>query len=151
MLPHRYAARSRFIGTAARGQRRAAPSLPEEIAMHYELVPVDARNGRTVFGRLKAITPDAKTPAPIDRDAIAVDSKAILRYLVERTGRCNGRCPGKLTAEEERDSHARYWPNARSGETNARIAVTGCVWSSTLIEKGDGPVPEDSGQGQFQG
>jgi GST-like protein len=64
----------------------------EEMALPYELVPVDTRKGEQHTPQFLAINPNAKVPAIVDGDATVFDSNAILLYLAEKTGKF---LPGK--------------------------------------------------------
>jgi GST-like protein len=68
----------------------------EEMALPYELVPVDTRKGDQHKPEFLAINPNAKVPAIVDGDATIFDSNAILFYLGEKTGKF---MPGKSPAE----------------------------------------------------
>jgi len=59
----------------------------EEMALPYELVPVDTRKGEQHTPQYLAINPNAKVPAIVDGDATVFDSNAILLYLAEKTGK----------------------------------------------------------------
>jgi GST-like protein len=67
----------------------------EEMALPYELVPVDTRKGEQHTLEFLAINPNAKVPAIVDGDATVFDSNAILLYLAEKTGQF---LPGKSAA-----------------------------------------------------
>src|SRR3954469_7353009 len=58
----------------------------EEMALPYEIVPVDTRKGDQHSPEFLAINPNAKVPAIVDGDATVFDSSAILIYLGEKTG-----------------------------------------------------------------
>jgi len=68
----------------------------EEMALPYELVPVDTRKGDQHTPEFLAINPNAKVPAIVDGDATVFDSNAILLYLAEKTGKF---LPGKSDKE----------------------------------------------------
>jgi len=68
----------------------------EEMALPYELVPVDTRKGEQHTPQFLAINPNAKVPAIVDGDATVFDSNAILLYLAEKTGKF---LPGKSDKE----------------------------------------------------
>ncbi len=68
----------------------------EEMALPYELVPVDTRKGEQHTPQFMAINPNAKVPAIVDGDATVFDSNAILLYLAEKTGKF---LPGKSDKE----------------------------------------------------
>ena len=68
----------------------------EEMALPYELVPVDTRKGEQHTPQYLAINPNAKVPAIVDGDATVFDSNAILLYLAEKTGKF---LPGKSDKE----------------------------------------------------
>src|SRR2546421_10232272 len=59
----------------------------EEMALPYEIVPVDTRKGEQHKPEFLAINPNAKVPAIVDGDATVFDSNAILLYLAEKTGK----------------------------------------------------------------
>src|SRR5881398_2381972 len=59
----------------------------EEMALPYEIVPVDTRKGEQHKPGFLAINPNAKVPAIVDGDATVFDSNAILLYLGEKTGK----------------------------------------------------------------
>src|SRR5215467_3297590 len=59
----------------------------EEMALPYELVPVDTRKAEQHKPEFLAINPNAKVPAIVDGDATVFDSNAILLYLGEKTGK----------------------------------------------------------------
>jgi len=59
----------------------------EEMALQYELVPVDTRKGEQHTPAFLAVNPNAKVPAIVDGDATVFDSNAILLYLAEKTGK----------------------------------------------------------------
>ena len=59
----------------------------EEMALPYELVPVDTRKGEQHTPQFLAVNPNAKVPAIVDGDATIFDSNAILLYLAEKTGK----------------------------------------------------------------
>jgi GST-like protein len=59
----------------------------EEMALPYELVPVDTRKAEQHTPAFLAINPNAKVPAIVDGDATVFDSNAILLYLAEKTGK----------------------------------------------------------------
>jgi GST-like protein len=61
--------------------------LLEELALPYEVVPVDMRKGDQHRPEYVAINPNAKVPALVDGEAVIFDSNAILLYLAEKTGR----------------------------------------------------------------
>ena len=58
----------------------------EEMALPYELVPIDTRKGEQHAAAFLAVNPNAKVPAIVDGDATVFDSNAILLYLGEKTG-----------------------------------------------------------------
>jgi GST-like protein len=68
----------------------------EEMALPYELVPVDTRKGEQHTPQFLAVNPNAKVPAIVDGDATVFDSNAILLYLAEKTGKF---LPGKSDKE----------------------------------------------------
>ena len=68
----------------------------EEMALPYELVPVDTRRGEQHTPQFLAVNPNAKVPAIVDGDATIFDSNAILLYLAEKTGKF---LPGKSDKE----------------------------------------------------
>jgi len=68
----------------------------EEMALPYELVPVDTRKGEQNTPQFLAVNPNAKVPAIVDGDATIFDSNAILLYLAEKTGKF---LPGKSDKE----------------------------------------------------
>jgi GST-like protein len=68
----------------------------EEMALPYELVPVDTRKGEQHMPQFLAVNPNAKVPAIVDGDATIFDSNAILLYLAEKTGKF---LPGKSDKE----------------------------------------------------
>jgi GST-like protein len=68
----------------------------EEMALPYELVPVDTRKGEQHTPQFLAVNPNAKVPAIVDGDATIFDSNAILLYLAEKTGKF---LPGKSDKE----------------------------------------------------
>jgi len=68
----------------------------EEMALPYELVPVDTRKGEQHTPQFLAVNPNAKVPAIADGDATIFDSNAILLYLAEKTGKF---LPGKSDKE----------------------------------------------------
>jgi GST-like protein len=68
----------------------------EEMALPYELVPIDTRKGEQHTPQFLAINPNAKVPAIVDGDATVFDSNAILLYLAEKTGKF---LPGKSDKE----------------------------------------------------
>jgi len=68
----------------------------EEMALPYELVPVDTRKGEQHTPQFLAINPNAKVPAIVDGDATVFDSNAILLHLAEKTGKF---LPGKSDKE----------------------------------------------------
>ena len=59
----------------------------EEMALQYELIPVDTRKGEQHTPKFLAVNPNAKVPAIVDGDATVFDSNAILLYLGEKTGK----------------------------------------------------------------
>ncbi len=59
----------------------------EEMALPYELVPIDTRKAEQHKPEYLAINPNAKVPAIVDGDATVFDSNAILLYLGEKTGK----------------------------------------------------------------
>src|SRR5471032_2821837 len=59
----------------------------EEMALPYELVPIDTRKGEQHTPSFLAINPNGKVPAIVDGDATVFDSNAILLYLAEKTGK----------------------------------------------------------------
>src|SRR4029079_4145208 len=59
----------------------------EETGLPYEAVPVDTRKGDQHKPEFLAINPNAKVPAIVDGDATVFDSRAILLYLGEKTGK----------------------------------------------------------------
>src|SRR4051812_18715488 len=59
----------------------------EEMALPYELVPVDTRKGEQHKPEFLAINPNAKVPAIVDDGTTVFDSNAILLYLAEKTGK----------------------------------------------------------------
>ena len=62
----------------------------EEMAIPYELVPVDTRKGEQHTPQFLAINPNAKVPAIVDEGTAIFDSNAILLYLAEKTGKFLG-------------------------------------------------------------
>jgi len=68
----------------------------EEMALPYELVPVDTRKGDQHKPEFLKVNPNAKVPAIVDGDATVFDSNAILLYLAEKTGKF---LPGKSDKE----------------------------------------------------
>jgi GST-like protein len=62
----------------------------EEMALPYELIPVDTRKGEQHTPAFLAVNPNAKVPAIVDGDATVFDSNAILLYLAEKTGKFLG-------------------------------------------------------------
>jgi GST-like protein len=68
----------------------------EEMALPYELVPVDTRKGEQHTPEFLKVNPNAKVPAIVDGDATIFDSNAILLYLGEKTGKF---MPGKSDKE----------------------------------------------------
>ena len=71
----------------------------EEMALPYELVPVDTRKGEQHTPQYLAINPNAKVPAIVDGDAVVFDSSAILIYLAEKTGKFLPEKSGKARGE----------------------------------------------------
>ena len=61
--------------------------LLEELALPYEPIPVDTRQGEQFAADYLAVNPNGKVPAIIDDDTVIFDSNAILLYLAEKTGR----------------------------------------------------------------
>src|SRR5438270_6160779 len=59
----------------------------EEMALPYEIVPVDTRKGEQHKPEFLKINPNGKVPAIVDGDATVFDSNAILLYLAEKTGK----------------------------------------------------------------
>lgn len=59
----------------------------EEMALPYQLVPVDTRKGEQHSPDFLKINPNAKVPAIVDDDQTVFDSNAILLYLAEKTGK----------------------------------------------------------------
>ena len=59
----------------------------EEMALPYELVPVDTRKGDQHKPEFLKVNPNAKVPAIVDGDATVFDSNAILLYLADKTGK----------------------------------------------------------------
>src|SRR3954465_12534532 len=59
----------------------------EEMALPYEIVPVDTRKGEQHKPEFLAINPNAKLPAIVDGDATVFDSSACLLSLAEQTGK----------------------------------------------------------------
>lgn len=63
----------------------------EELALAYNIVPVNMRNGSTHRPEFMKINPNAKIPAIIDHDVagglILFESVVILQYLAEKTGK----------------------------------------------------------------
>ncbi|WP_027135594.1 glutathione S-transferase family protein [Geminicoccus roseus] len=67
----------------------------EEAGLDYEAVPVDTRKGEQHSPEFRAINPNGKLPAIVDKDgaggAVTVfDSNAILLYLADKTGKFTG-------------------------------------------------------------
>jgi GST-like protein len=62
----------------------------EEMAIPYELVPIDTRKGEQHTPQFLAINPNAKVPAIVDEGTAIFDSNAILLYLAEKTGKFLG-------------------------------------------------------------
>jgi len=60
--------------------------LLEELGVPYEPVSVDPRKGEQFQPEYLAINPNAKVTI-VDGDTTVFDSKAILLYLAEKTGR----------------------------------------------------------------
>ncbi len=60
----------------------------EEIALPYELKPVDTRKGEQHRPEFLALNPNGKVPVIVDQEtgATVFDSNAILLYLAEKTG-----------------------------------------------------------------
>ena len=71
----------------------------EEMALPYELVPVDTRKGEQHTPQFLAVNPNAKVPAIVDGDATVFDSNAILLYLAEKTGKFLGPKSGPKRGE----------------------------------------------------
>ena len=70
--------------------------LLEELALPYEIVPIDTSRGEQHAPAFRAVNPNGKVPAIVDtdgpggREIRVFDSTAILLYLAERTGRFLG-------------------------------------------------------------
>lgn len=58
----------------------------EEMALKYQLVPIDTRKGDQHKPEFLALNPNAKVPAIVDDGVTVFDSNAILLYLAEKTG-----------------------------------------------------------------
>ena len=71
----------------------------EEMALPYELVPVDTRKGEQHTPAFLAINPNAKVPAIVDDGTAIFDSNAILLYLAEKTGKFLGPKSGPKRGE----------------------------------------------------
>jgi len=61
--------------------------LLEELAVPYEVVPVDIYEGEQHAPAFRAINPNGKLPALVDDGVAVFDSHAILIYLAEKHGR----------------------------------------------------------------
>ena len=59
----------------------------EEMALPYELVPIDTRKGEQHTPAFRKVNPNGKVPAIDDDGVFVFDSNAILLYLGEKTGK----------------------------------------------------------------
>lgn len=65
--------------------------LLEELALPYDVVPVDIFTGAQHEPAFRKINPNGKVPALVDGDTTVFDSHAILLYLAERHDRFGAR------------------------------------------------------------
>lgn len=71
----------------------------EEMALPYELIPVDTRKGDQHKPEFLAVNPNSKVPAIVDEGTAIFDSNAILLYLAEKTGKFAGPKSGPKRGE----------------------------------------------------
>ena len=76
----------KFFYNLAPNPTKVALAL-EEMALPYELVPVDTRKGEQHKPGYLAINPNAKVPSIVDGEVTMFDSNAIVLYLAEKTGK----------------------------------------------------------------
>ena len=88
----------KFFYNLAPNPTKVALAL-EEMALPYELVPVDTRKGDQHKPEFLAINPNAKVPAIVDEGTAIFDSNAILLYLAEKTGKFLGPKSGPARGE----------------------------------------------------
>lgn len=88
----------KFFYNLAPNPTKVALAL-EEMALPYELVPVDTRKGEQHTPAFLAINPNAKVPAIVDEGTAIFDSNAILLYLAEKTGKFLGPKSGPKRGE----------------------------------------------------
>jgi GSH-dependent disulfide-bond oxidoreductase len=63
----------------------------EELALPYELIPVDTLKGQQHTAEYRVINPNGKAPSIVDNGKRVFDSNAILMYLSEKTGALAGK------------------------------------------------------------
>ncbi len=71
-----------FYNTAPNPMKVAL--LLEELAIPYEVVPVDTRMGQQHTADFKKVNPNAKVPVIVDGEVTVFDSNAILLYLADK-------------------------------------------------------------------
>jgi GSH-dependent disulfide-bond oxidoreductase len=78
-----------YTANTPNGQKPAI--MLEEIGLPYQIFPIDIAKGEQHTGSFRAINPNGKIPAIIDRDIEGgqrvFESGAILIYLAEKTGK----------------------------------------------------------------
>ena len=63
----------------------------EELALPYELIPVDTLKGQQHTAEYRVMNPNGKAPTIVDNGKRVFDSNAILMYLSEKTGLLAGK------------------------------------------------------------
>lgn len=61
--------------------------LLHELALHFDVTPIDIFKGEQHSPEFRAVNPNGKVPALVDDEVTVFDSHAILLYLAEKHGR----------------------------------------------------------------
>ena len=89
----------------------------EEMALPYEVVPVDILNGEQDYEVFRAINPNGRIPALTDGPVRLFESAAILQYLGRKTGQFY---PAVETVRAEIDSWL-FWQMSALGPSSGNV------------------------------